>query len=182
MPAIDTDEHMTVAPGRGIFRSVRDNFRRSLVPPNAIAHVQRNSSDRCWHLACPVSGRTMRRGTVLLIVMLLAGTPGVSLACELWCNTPAGETHHGTVGCHRAPDAGIPGKQVIATAVGCHEAATITAFVNEPRRPDTRPVTIVAAVSDTPAVWVRGHLTDEGWFIFNGQASRPSAFRTILRV
>ena len=129
-----------------------------------------------------VFGTTMRRGTALLVVMLLAGTPGVSLACELWCDTPAAETHHSTVGCHLAPNFGIAGEQVVATASGCHGAAAVTAFVNESRRPDTRPVTIVLGLSDTPAVCVRGHVTDEGWSVFNGQASRPSAFRTVLRI
>lgn len=125
----------------------------------------------------------MRRPTVLLIVMLLvAGTPGVSLACELWCNTPAAETHHSAIGCHRAPDAGVAGEHVIAAAAECHDVPAVTAFVNEARQPDARPVTMVSAVHDTPAVSVDGDLTYEGWSVFNDQSSPPPALRTILRI
>ena len=134
-----------------------------------------------WHRACPLAGRTMLRTTAILIVMLLAGTPGVSLACGLWCNTPAAERHHSAVGCHRTTDAGISGEQVIAAAAGCHDALTVTAFVNEARQSETRSEAMVSAVL-TPAVFVRHDFTREGWLVCNGQSARPPAFRTILRI
>lgn len=124
----------------------------------------------------------MRRATALPIVMLLAGTPGVSLACELWCNTPAAETHHSAVGCHRPPDASVPGEQVIPADAECHDAPAVTAFLSESRQPDTRSLTTVSAVHDLPAVLVRRDLMNEGWPVFNDQSARPPVFRAILRI
>lgn len=124
----------------------------------------------------------MRRTTVLLIVMLLAGSPGLSLACELWCTTSAAEAHHSAIGCHKTPDPGALDTQVSAAVADCHEAPAVTAFLNETRQPDTRSVTMIAASHDAPAVLVHRALIDEGWSVFNGQSARPPAFRTILRI
>lgn len=123
----------------------------------------------------------MLRTTAILIVMLLAGTPGVSLACGLWCNTPAAEGHHSVVGCHRTRDAGIPGEQAVAAAAECHDALAVTAFVNEAQQSETRSVAMVPAVP-THAVFVPHDHTRRGWFAFNGQSARPPALRTILRI
>ena len=124
----------------------------------------------------------MLRPTVLLIVMLFAGTPGISLACELWCNGPAAEKHHSAVGCHRAPNGGLSGEQVIAAAAKCHDAPAVTAFVTEGRQPDARSVALGSAVHDTLAVSVHRDAAHESWRVFNGQSTRPPAFRTILRI
>jgi hypothetical protein len=124
----------------------------------------------------------MLRATALLIVMLLSGHAGLSLACELWCHTPAADAHHSAIGCHKAPDPGALGTQVIAAAADCHDAPAVTAFLNEGRQPDARSVTMVAAGHGTPAVSVHHNLIDEGWSVFNGQPARPPAFRTILRI
>lgn len=124
----------------------------------------------------------MLRTTALLIVMLLAGHPGVSLACELWCKTSAADAHHSVIGCHKAPDPGALGNQVTAAVADCHDAPVVTAILNEARQPDTRPVTMVAAGHGTPAVLAHCALVDEGWSVFNGQSAHPPAFRTILRI
>ena len=124
----------------------------------------------------------MRRKTALLIVMLLAGNPGVSLACELWCNTPAAETHRGAVGCHRTPGAASAGERVAAATAECHDAPAVIAFLSESRQPDTRSVPMFSAVQDTPAKLAHRDLVGEGWFVFNRQPSRPPTFPTILRI
>ena len=123
----------------------------------------------------------MLRTTATLIVMLLAGTPVVSIACGLWCNTPAAEGHHSVVGCHRTPDAGIPGQQAVAAAAECHDAPAVTAFVNEARSSEPRSQAMVSAVP-TPTVFVHHDFTREGWLVFSGQSARPPAFRAILRI
>jgi hypothetical protein len=122
----------------------------------------------------------MRRTTALLTVMLVAGTPGASLACELWCNTPAAESHRSAVGCHHTPDAG-QGEQVTATAGECHEAPAVAAFLKESRPPDTHTVTIASAV-DTPAAVFRRDVEHEGWCVFSGRSVRPPALHTVLRI
>ena len=128
-----------------------------------------------------LDARTMRRPTTVLIVMLLAGAPGVSLGCELWCSTPAAETHHRAVGCHRTPDEGLPGEQVVSAAAGCHNAPAVTPFVNEGRQPETRPVAM-ASVHGTPTVFANHDFTHESWSVFNGQSVHAQSFRTILRI
>ena len=123
----------------------------------------------------------MRRTTAILTVMLLAGAPGASLACEIWCNTPAAETHHRAAGCHRTSEEGIPGEQVVVAAIKCHDAPAAAAFVNEARQLETGSVARVS-VHGTPPVFASHDFGHEGWAVFNGHSARPPSFRTILRI
>ncbi len=138
--------------------------------------------NRGWHRACPVAVRTMRRTTALLVVTLLAGTPGLSLACELWCNTPSADAHRGAIGCHKTPDPGAPGRQLLAAVPDCHDAPAVTVFLNEARQPDTRSVTMIASGHETPAAIVRRAPIGDGGSTFNGRSPRRPAFRAILRI
>ena len=124
----------------------------------------------------------MRRSTALLIGLLLAGHPGVSLACELWCTTRAAVTHHSALGCDTAREADGIGRQVVAAGPECHDARTTIAFLNETRQPDTRPVAMASPAHHSLAGFAGREVVDEGGFAFNVQLSRPPTFRPILRI
>ena len=124
----------------------------------------------------------MQRPTGLLIVLLLVGHPGVSLACELWCTTRTADTHHGTVGCRSASDAEGTGQHVVAAGAECHDARGTIVFLNEGRQPDTRPVTTASPAHWSLANFAGRHAVDEGVFAFIVQLSDPPAFRPVLRI
>ena len=123
----------------------------------------------------------MLRTTTLLIVAILAGGSVGSLGCELWCASPAAANHHRAVGCHDASRPLPPGPQ-IASTVGCHDAAATTPFVTEARQTETLVAVTPGALFDSSAIGVDIDETTAGWCVFNVQAARPPAFRTILRI
>lgn len=100
----------------------------------------------------------------LLIVLVMAGSPAGSLACEPWCNSPAGEAHH--------------------RAVGCHDAAAMTPFVAEVRHPERALVgTPTAARFDTSSIARDHEETTTGWGVCNARPlPRPCSSRIVLRV
>lgn len=124
----------------------------------------------------------MRRTTVLLTVTLLAGTPALSLACEIWCSTPMAETHHTSIGCHRTSAESTASEHVIAAATECHEVPAITALLQKSWQSDTRSAPPIAAVHDSPALLAHRNVSHEGWPVFNGQVRRTSSLRAILRI
>src|SRR5687767_14965199 len=95
--------------------------------------------DSRWHRACPLSVRTMIRTATLLIVTMLTGGPVGSLACELWCSSPAAEDHHRSVGCHGVSQTSPPEPQFASTA-GCHDAAALGPFVTAARQTASIPI------------------------------------------
>ena len=121
--------------------------------------------------------------TALLIVLVVAGNPVGSLACELWCNSPAGADHHRAVGCHDASQSGPKGQQIAPYVAGCHDAAAIGPFVAEVRQAESAPVgTATAARFDTSSIGPDNDETAAGWCVFDVQPPRPSSSRAVLRV
>jgi hypothetical protein len=128
-----------------------------------------------------MGGRTMLR-TALLIVLVMAGSPVGSLVCELWCNSPAGEEHHRSVGCHDASGTLPPGSH-IASAVGCHDTAATTPFVTEARQMESTPVaTASVAPFDSSSIGTGNDQVTAGWSVFNVQPACPPSSRPVLRV
>jgi hypothetical protein len=123
----------------------------------------------------------MLRTTTLLIVMVLAG-PGGSLACDLWCGTPAAEDHHRAVGCHDASQKLRIGRQVAST-IGCHVADPAEPVIAEVRQTATARVAAVPLVLSTFS-WIAlsNHVTNAGWAVRNSRPPRPASSRIILRV
>ena len=120
--------------------------------------------------------------TALLIVLVMAGSPIGSLACELWCNSPAGADHHRAVGCHDASRTASPGPQVASTA-GCHDAAATTPFITEGRQTESTPVNAASvALFDSNSIGLDNDETTAGWRVFNVQPARPPSLRLVLRV
>ena len=122
----------------------------------------------------------MRRPTAFLVVLLLTALPGVSLACELWCNTPAASAHRDAVGCHRA-DAVDGATTQVGAAAECHDAPALTAFLIEPRQPEPRP-TATAPVMASAALAIDRSLRERSRPAAEVRPARPPAFRTILRI
>lgn len=124
----------------------------------------------------------MLHSTAVLIVLLLAGTPGVSLACEIWCNAHGADDRRHTVGCcQNSRDAACGRQEIAATASECADAPGLSAFLNESRQTDSRPVVSAAAAHESPALLAnRDHPAN--WFISSVGLTRPPALRTILRI
>ena len=121
--------------------------------------------------------------TTLLIVLVMAGSPIDSLACELWCNGPAGADHHRVVGCHDASQAGPRGPQIAHDGASCHDAADMASLVAEVRRAESAPaVTAVATLVDTGALAPAADEMSGGGCVFDARTSRRPAPRAILRV
>ena len=122
--------------------------------------------------------------TALLIVLVVAGSPIGSLACELWCNSPAGEEHHRAVGCHDASKSRPTGQQIAPSVAGCHDAAALRPFVTEPRQADSRSIAAApVAFLDATSIGPDNDETTRGWGVFNAQPPpRPSSSRPVLRV
>ena len=126
----------------------------------------------------------MLRTTPLLIVMVLAGDPTGSLACELWCSTPAAQDHHRAIGCHDASRHSPQGRQIasITPTADCLDAAVVTPFVAEARQTESdaaaAPPTLFEFGSNDP-----DH--DEiaaDWWVFKVPPRRPSSSSAVLRV
>lgn len=121
--------------------------------------------------------------TASLIVLILAGSPVGSLACELWCNSPAGDHHHRAVGCHDASRSQRKGQQIAPYVAGCQDAAVIVPFVAEAQRVQSAPAAAAAAVRfDTGSIAPDNDKTAAGWCVINAQPPRPPSFRAVLRV
>jgi hypothetical protein len=124
----------------------------------------------------------MLRTTSLLIVMVLAGGPIGSLACELWCNSPAAGSHHAAIGCHDASSA-PPADQQITSAAGCHDAADIAPFVTEVRHTESaRHTTTPPAVFQFGSIGADHERIATGWWVFKAQPPRPPSSSDVLRV
>jgi hypothetical protein len=121
--------------------------------------------------------------TALLIVLVMAGSPVGSLACELWCNSPAGKEHHRAVGCHDASQSRPTGQQIAPSVAGCHDAAAIEPFVAEMRQAESAPVaTVTAAFFDTRSIVPDNDETAAGWCVFDVQPPHLPSSRAVLRV
>ena len=126
----------------------------------------------------------MLRTATLLIVVVLAGASTRSLACELWCATPAADTHHRAVGCHDASQA-EPKAARIARHAGCHDAVAIMPFITEARQTESR---FFGYVATSPALFQSRSIVQHndgivtGWSVFNGQPPHGSSSRPVLRV
>jgi hypothetical protein len=124
----------------------------------------------------------MLRTTSLLIVMVLAAGPAGSLACDLWCNSPAADPHHRAIGCHDASPASPIGQQ-IAPASGCHDAAGIAPFVREVRQTESLGNPIASpAVVELSSIGIDHDGIATGWWVFKVQPPRPPSSRAVLRV
>ena len=131
-------------------------------------------------LALP-AGRTMVATTTLLIVLTLAGGPAGSLACELWCSSPAAEDHQRAVGCHDASRTWPTGQQVVSTT-GCHDAAALTPFLTEARQTESDSVAAAASPCvDSSAIGPDNVGATAGCYVFNVQSPRPPTSRVVLR-
>jgi hypothetical protein len=120
--------------------------------------------------------------TVMLIVLVMAGSPVASLACELWCDSPAGGDHHRAVGCHDASQSGLKGQRIAPYVAGCPDAAVIAPFVAEVRQAESAPVAAVAtALFDASLIAPDNDETAAGWCVFNVQPPRPPSSRPVLR-
>jgi hypothetical protein len=125
----------------------------------------------------------MIRTTTLLIVMAMVGSPLGSAACELWCNSPAGEEHHGVVGCQDASQSGPTGQQIAPSVPGCHDAAAIAPFVAEARPAESAPLrTAAVALFDASSIAPDTEEAAAGWCVFDVQPPRPPSSRAVLRV
>ena len=62
----------------------------------------------------------MFRVTAALVVMVLAGIPAASLACELLCGADAAASSHASAGCHAEADSGS-GLRLTAVRAACHQ-------------------------------------------------------------
>jgi hypothetical protein len=112
--------------------------------------------------------------TTLLLVLVVAGSPVRSLACELWCNSPAGDDHHRAVGCHDASQRGPKGQQIASYVTGRHDAAAVAPFVAEGRQVESVPVgTATARLFDTSSIAPNNDVTAAGWCVCDVQP--PSA-------
>jgi hypothetical protein len=126
--------------------------------------------------------------TALLIALVIAGSPVGSLACELWCKSPANEEHHRAVGCHDASQSGPQNQQIAPYVAGCHHSAGITPFVIEARPTESRSIASApvaaapAAFFDACSIGPDRHETTTGWCAFNAERPRPSSSHLVLRV
>jgi hypothetical protein len=124
----------------------------------------------------------MLRSTALVIVLLLAGTPGVSLACEIWCNAPgADDCRHGVGCCQHSRDGACARPEIAATGSECGEAPSLSPFLNESRHTSPRPLVSTAAAHEWPNLFAnRDHAGN--WFIPGAGRGRPPALPTVLRI
>jgi hypothetical protein len=118
--------------------------------------------------------------TALLIVLVMAGSPVSSLACELWCGSPAGNGHHRAVGCHDPSESGSTGQQIAPGAAGCHDAVVVASFTAEVRQAESAP--IATAVFDSRLIVSDNDERAAGWCVTNVQPPRPPSSRAVLRV
>lgn len=126
----------------------------------------------------------MRHTTTLLIVLVLSADPAGSLACELWCSTPAAQDHHRAIGCHDASRHSLRGRHVtlITSTPRCHDAAAIAPFVSEARQTESAQV-----ASSHAALFAAGSVGPEdeatiGGCAFIVRPPRPPSSRAVLRV
>jgi hypothetical protein len=121
--------------------------------------------------------------TALLIVLVTAGNPVSSLACELWCNSPAGEDHHRAAGCHDASQFGLPGRQIAPYVAGCPDAAAVGSFVAEVRNAKSAPAAAAAtALVGASLIAPDRDETAAGRAGVDVQPPRPPSSRLVLRV
>jgi hypothetical protein len=122
----------------------------------------------------------MFRTTTLLIVIVLAAAPTTSLACELWCTSPAVQDHHRVVGCHQGSH--IAFEQQLGAASKCDDAAAITPFLTEARQTQTSPLSELAPVSHISAVFTALNGHSEGWAVCQLLPAGSPPLHTILRI
>lgn len=122
----------------------------------------------------------MLRITPALIVTILLGGPGVSLACELWCVSPAGEGHHTARGCHD-PSVPLAGDARILPTAACH-APELTFFLSETKQ-NAPPAPAISPAAPSPGSLpnVRGGSFD-GRRAVTPDRALPPEYRAILRI
>ena len=126
--------------------------------------------------------RTMARTLTLLIVMVLGGGPAGSLACELWCTTPAAHGHHEAVGCHDRSVTLRTGEQV-ASAIVCHDGDDTTPFLTEARQTEGVPALSTApAFVDFNMASPGPNMTSAGTSVSNLRPSLSPASLVVLRI
>ena len=126
--------------------------------------------------------RTMARTLTLLIVMVLGGGPAGSLACELWCTTPAAHGHHEAVGCHDRAVTLRTGEQV-ASAIVCHDGDDTALFLMEARQTAGVPaVSSASAFVEFNHVSPDGNMTSAGAGISNLRPPVSPALPVVLRI
>ena len=123
----------------------------------------------------------MARMGMLLIATMLAGGPAVPLVCELWCGTPAAETHHRAARCHDDSE-GPPTIWQVASAGGCHDDAAAPPYLTATRHQESG-----AGFSALPRDEASGVATGAGamtaaWRALDFHPSRPSAAHLVLRI
>ena len=79
----------------------------------------------------------MVRTLASLLVFVLAGTPAASMACEAWCDSPAG-AEHSMAGCHETAAAATDTRQ-FETIAGCVDTAA-TVYLSETRTSEHAPL------------------------------------------
>jgi hypothetical protein len=123
----------------------------------------------------------MFRATTFLIVLVLAGAPAASLACDLWCMSALAQEHRRIVGCHRDSVGATASQQIAAVSSECHGAISGTLFVADSRSQIPDPST--APVSNTPhlVVILTGDLASTRAHAFQVSVA-PSALRSVLRI
>ncbi len=127
-----------------------------------------------------VAGSAMLRPTTLLITMVLAGGPTGSLACELWCTSPAAEDHHREAGCHDSSEAAPKGSQLTLGA-DCHDDVATMPAVIEARHAESGYGGAVSAFFTSGSL-VRYGGSVASWSAFKVQPPHASSSRAVLRV
>ena len=123
----------------------------------------------------------MKRTTTLLIVLFLTGAPASSLACELWCRTPASSNHHHALGCHDGSRHLHYGLE-LSPLVTCHSAGATAPFLTEARPPKTDSIGVIPSGFDASVIRVSTDPHAVGWWdSITGPPSIENG-HTILRI
>jgi hypothetical protein len=122
----------------------------------------------------------MLRATTLLIVTVLASGPIGSLACELWCASPA-EPHQRTVGCHE-PSRDAPADSQIAARGRCHEAVATAVFLIEIRALASAADSAAAPLPESGSMYPDARELAPGGRVFQVPPSHGRALSTVLRI
>jgi len=120
----------------------------------------------------------MFRTLASILVLVLAGTPAASTACEVWCDNAANAGHH-LVGCHEAPAATAAARH-ITTMASCLDAATAV-YVSESRPAADAPVAAAIPRLATLAD-LNGRQAFPSWTTFDSLIRPPATRHSVLRI
>jgi hypothetical protein len=87
----------------------------------------------------------MLRRIAVLLVLVLAGTPGTAVACDVWCAGPSSAEHHQLVGCHEESPIST-GTPRLAPIASCHDVVTSGVYLSEVRANDDGAFSVVAVL------------------------------------